>query len=139
MDISGVNFTTEPPLIILMFMTTYEPVFEIISYIFFGLTMEVIFSVTGIEFCLGKKLKKQTPHRYLEGFVSLYMIPIHGLGVYFLYKPAMIFISGWHIGFRYLFWCLAFTSCEVIGGFIYKKTLGFLSMGLLQREQIQSF
>ena len=57
--------------------------FEFVAYVFFGLSLEIIFSVTGIEHTLGYKLKKQTPHRYLEGFVSLYMIPIHGFGVLF--------------------------------------------------------
>tara|TARA_B100000927_G_scaffold220748_1_gene180686 strand:- start:276 stop:752 length:477 start_codon:yes stop_codon:yes gene_type:complete len=120
-------------------MTTYETLFEIISFIFFGLSMEIIFSVTGIELCLGQKLRKQTPHKYLEGFVSLYMIPIHGLGVYFLYKPAMSFISDWHLGYRYLFWCFAFTSCEVIGGFVYKKILGFYPWDYYKKSKYKVF
>ena len=71
--------------------------FEIIAYVFFGLSMEIIFSVTGIERTLGYKLKKQTPHKYLEGFVSLYMIPIHGLGMYFGFKYMFFHVHDLHI------------------------------------------
>ena len=87
--------------------------------------MEIIFSVTGIELALGKKLKKQTPHKYLEGFVSLYMIPIHGFGITFLYVPMMLEIQEMNIIIRYLIWSISFTFCEIVGGVIYERVLGF--------------
>tara|TARA_B100000925_G_scaffold255196_1_gene208428 strand:+ start:1616 stop:2095 length:480 start_codon:yes stop_codon:yes gene_type:complete len=120
-------------------MNTYQIIFEITFFVFFGLTMEIIFSVCGIERCLGKKLKKQTPHKYLEGFVSLYMIPIHGLGVYFLYKPFFYWISDFPISARYVIWALAFTKCEIIGGFIYKKILGFYPWDYYKESKFKIF
>ena len=99
--------------------------FEIIAYVFFGLSMEIIFSVTGIERTLGFKLKKQTPHKYLEGFVSLYMIPIHGLGMYFGFKYMFFHVHDLHIFWRYLIWSFSFTFFEIAGGFLYHKIIGF--------------
>ena len=99
--------------------------FEIIAYVFFGLSMEIIFSVTGIERTLGYKLKKQTPHKYLEGFVSLYMIPIHGLGMYFGFKYVFFQVHDLHILWRYLIWSFSFTFFEIAGGFLYHKLIGF--------------
>ena len=113
--------------------------FQIISFIFFGFTMEIIFSVTGIELALGKKLKKQTPHKYLEGFVSLYMIPIHGLGVTFLYLPMFELISSYPIIIRYFIWCISFTACEIAGGFIYHKLLGFYPWDYYQESKYKIF
>jgi hypothetical protein len=120
-------------------MNTYQAIFEIIAFIFFGLTMEVIFSVCGIELCLGKKVKKHTPHKYLEGFVSLYMIPIHGLGVYFLYKPFFYLISDFSVVFRYITWAIAFTLCEIIGGFIYHKIIGFYPWDYYKESKYKIF
>lgn len=113
--------------------------FQIIAFIFFGFTMEIIFSVTGIELALGKKLKKQTPHKYLEGFVSLYMIPIHGLGVTFLYIPMFDLIHELPIFVRYIIWALSFTGCEIIGGFIYHKLIGFYPWDYYKESKFKIF
>jgi len=100
-------------------------IFQIVAFIFFGLSMEIIFAVTGIELVLGQKLKKQTPHKYLEGFVSLYMMPIHGLGVCFLFVPIFEQIQSLHIIIRYLIWCVSITGTEIIYGFLLEKAIGF--------------
>ncbi len=113
--------------------------FEFIAYVFFGLSMEVIFSVTGIEACLGKKLKKQTPHKYLEGFVSMYMIPVHGFGVLFGFKSLFFLIESWHISLRYMIWCLAFTTVEIIVAFIYQKTIGFYPWDYYKKSKFKIF
>ena len=113
--------------------------FEFTAYVFFGLSMEVIFSVTGIEFCLGKKLKKQTPHRYLEGFVSMYMIPVHGFGVLLGFKNMFYLIETWHISLRYMIWCLAFTTVEVIVGFLYHKIIGFYPWDYYKESKFKIF
>ena len=113
--------------------------FQIVAFVFFGFTMEIIFSVTGIEVALGKKLKKQTPHKYLEGFVSLYMIPIHGLGVTLLFLPMYDAIHDLPIITRYLIWCCSFTSCEIIGGFIYHKVIGFYPWDYYQQSRFKIF
>jgi len=113
--------------------------FQIIAFIFFGFFMEIMFSVTGIEFALGKKLKKQTPHKYLEGFVSLYMIPIHGFGVTFLFVPMYQQISDIHLIYRYIIWCFGFTMCEIIGGFIYHKLIGFYPWDYYKESKYKIF
>jgi len=99
--------------------------FEFVAYVFFGLSLEIIFSVTGIELTLGYKLKKQTPHRYLEGFVSLYMIPIHGFGVLFGVKNIYFIIHDYHIVLRFLIWSILISGTEVLTGYLYHKTIGF--------------
>ncbi len=101
--------------------------------------MEVIFSVMGIELALGKKLKKQTPHKYLEGFVSLYMIPIHGLGVTFLYLPMYNLIADFPLVARYLIWCATFTGCEIIGGFLYHRLIGFYPWDYYKHSKYRIF
>ena len=102
-----------------------EFIFRFFAYAMAGFFLEVTFSVIGIEFCLGKKLKKQTPHKYLEGFVSLYMIPIHGLGMYFGFEFQHSQIAELNIFVRYLIWCLSITSVEALSGFIMHRTIGF--------------
>lgn len=113
--------------------------FQFVAFVFFGLSMEVIFSVTGIELALGKKLTKNTPHKYLEGFVSLYMIPIHGLGMVFCYVPFFHLISDVHLVFRYLIWSAAFTICEIIGGVVYQKVLGFYPWDYYKESKFKIF
>lgn len=118
-------------------LNTY--IFQIVAFIFFGFTMEIIFSVTGIEIALGKKLKKQTPHKYLEGFVSLYMLPIHGLGIPFLFIPTYLQIQDFNIFIRYFVWCISFTTCEIIGGFIYHKLIGFYPWDYYKESRFKIF
>jgi hypothetical protein len=117
----------------------YEWTFRFIMYVFFGLTLETFFAVTGIEHCLGHKLAKRTPHRYLEGFVSLYMIPLHGFGILFLYEWALPFVSTWSLIWRYLFWCLTFTTMEILYGFFQLKTLGFYTWDYYQKSRFKVF
>ncbi|MEK6624004.1 MAG: hypothetical protein AABY86_03490, partial [Bdellovibrionota bacterium] len=57
-----------------------ELAFRFIMYVFCGFSMEIIFAVKGIELCVGVPIPRRVPGKYLEGFVSLYMIPIHGFG-----------------------------------------------------------
>ena len=97
--------------------------FRFIMYVLFGLSLEVIFSVVGINLVLGYKVKTRVPKRYLEGYVSLFMIPIHGLGILFIFENVYAFAGGWFIVLRYLLWCVLFTVAEVLGGLFYNKIL----------------
>lgn len=108
-------------------------------YVMAGFTLEIIFSVTGIELCVGEKLKKQTPHHFLEGFVSLYMIPIHGLGMFFGFEWMSSLISEYHFLLRYLVWCLLFTGAEALTGFLYEKTLGFYPWEYYKKSRFKVF
>jgi len=99
--------------------------FRFVIYVAVGLSLEVIFSVLGIEFALGTKINRRVPAKYLEGFVSLYMIPVHGLGVLFLFEPLYFAIMGWNIVLRYLIWACSFVFAEAIAGLILDRILGF--------------
>ena len=69
-------------------METVAPyLFRFVAYTFFGLCLEMLFAVTGIERALGCPVHRRVPKKYLEGFVSLYMIPLHGLGILFGLEP----------------------------------------------------
>lgn len=102
-------------------------IFRFIFYVFFGLVLEIIFSVDGIERALGCRIRRRVPKKYLEGFVSLYMIPLHGLGLLFLYEPVCAFIEDWFILFRFCIWAFLFTFMEVFWGVLCEKVLGFYS------------
>jgi len=115
--------------------------YRFIMYVFFGLTLETMFSVIGIEKTLGIHLKKRTPHKYLEGFVSLYMIPLHGLGVLFLFEPTYDLLLSWNIPFflRYIFWALTITSLEALYGAFQLKTLGFYTWDYYKESRFKVF
>jgi uncharacterized membrane protein len=102
-----------------------EYIFRFFIYAVVGLSLEMVFSVLGIEFTLQAEIKRRVPKKYLEGFVSLYMIPIHGLGVLFLFEPLYLAIAGWHIIFRYILWGCAFVFVEAASGFVLDKMAGF--------------
>jgi len=99
--------------------------FRFFIYAVVGLSLEIVFSVLGIEFALGTKISRRVPKKYLEGFVSLFMIPIHGLGVLFIFEPIYFAISGWSIILRFLIWACSFVFAEAAGGFIIDKIFGF--------------
>ena len=102
-------------------------VFRFLMYTAFGLTMETLFAVDGIERCLGCKVHRRVPKKYLEGFVSLYMIPLHGLGLLFGFEFLHGVIRGAAWPLRYLAYCVLITTCEAAWGFFLDKTVGFYS------------
>lgn len=104
-----------------------ELAFRAVSYTVLGLTAEVIGAVLPIEWALGFKIKRRVPLKYLEGFVSLYMIPLHGLGVLFLYEPVRFAVADWHFVFRYLIYAGLITSMEIAWGFAQHRVLGFFT------------
>ena len=99
--------------------------FRFVLYTFFGLTLEMVFSVLGIERSLGYQLKRRVPRRYLEGFVSLYMIPLHGLGILFAFEPVREATADCFIGFRFLLWAAGISASEVVWGWLLHKVRGF--------------
>jgi hypothetical protein len=94
-------------------------------YILFGCTMEVVFSVIGIEKLVGRKINRRVPISYREGFISLYMFPVYAIGLPLLFEPLYQLISEWNIIYRYLVWCLMITAAEACLGFMYHKLLKF--------------
>ncbi|MBI2520618.1 MAG: hypothetical protein HYV97_09375 [Bdellovibrio sp.] len=104
-----------------------ESIFRFTMYVFCGFSMEIIFAVKGIELCVGVPIPRRVPGKYLEGFVSLYMIPIHGFGMLFGFEALHFLIQNWAWPFRYLIWAVTITSAEALGGYIYLKLTGFYS------------
>lgn len=105
-----------------------ELFFRFCMYVALGFTLEIIFAVTGIEKALGFTLSnKRVPKKYLEGFVSLYMIPIHGFGMLFGFEPIARAIGDFNIFVRYLAFCVLISATEAFTGFIYDKLTGFYS------------
>ena len=99
--------------------------FRFLAYTAFGLVMETIFAADGIERACGCTIPRRVPRRYLEGFVSLYMIPLHGLGILFLLEPLFDFVAPWSWPFRYGVYAVGITAAEVAWGFLLDKVLGF--------------
>ena len=99
--------------------------FRFMMYAATGLSLEVIFSVLGIEWAVGGKLNRRVSRKYLEGFVSLYMIPVHGFGVLLLFEPVYFAIAAWPVLLRYAVWACSFVFAEAAAGFLLDKLLGF--------------
>lgn len=107
-------------------MDSYIPyIFRFLAYTAFGLVLETVFAVDGIERCAGVKIRRRVPKKYLEGFVSLYMIPLHGFGVLFLFEPLHDAIREWVWPARYVIYCIGITAAEVLWGFLLDRLLGF--------------
>lgn len=121
-------------------METVAPlIFRFVAYAAFGLVMETLFAVDGIERVLGCKLDRRVPKKYLEGFVSLYMIPLHGLGVLVALEPLMLLMAPLHWVFRYFVYALFITFCEVAWGWVLDKTLGFYPWDYYAKSKYRMF
>jgi|GEM_PF-409006 len=101
--------------------------FRGIAYNMLGFFLEIVYSVTGIERSVGAPIPRRVPRKYLEGFVSLYMIPIHGIGMLVGFEPMAEVIADLHIFIRFVIYAVSITACEAIGGWIYDQILGFYS------------
>jgi hypothetical protein len=110
-----------------MDQTLLEYLFRFVIYVAMGFTLEIVFAVLGIERALGFTLQHRVPKKYLEGFVSLYMIPIHGLGMIFGLEPVAQALADFNVVVRYLAYCILIAGMEAMAGFIYDKLTGFYS------------
>jgi len=99
--------------------------FRFVAYTFFGLTLEMTFATGGIEVALGCAVPRRVPRKYLEGFVSLYMIPLHGVGVLFGFEPIRAAVLGWPWPARFAVYAAGITLAEAAWGFVLDKTIGF--------------
>lgn len=122
-----------------MLATVIPLLFRFVMYTLFGLTMESVFSVLGIERALGCEVDKRVPKAYLEGFVSLYMIPLHGLGLLFVFEPVRAVTAHWFIGLRFVLWAVGITSFEVAWGWFLDKTVGFYPWDYYARSRYRMF
>ncbi|MCL2822674.1 MAG: hypothetical protein FWD57_01660 [Polyangiaceae bacterium] len=114
-------------------------VFRFTAYVVIGLSLEMLFSVSGIDRALGYRMERRVPRRYLEGFVSVYMIPLHGFGVLFALEPVAIAIAHWNIVFRYLFYAVCISLAEALWGFVLDKVLGFYTWDYYAKSKYRVF
>jgi uncharacterized membrane protein len=101
--------------------TVYEYLFRILHYATFGFTLEVLF-VALSKIADGDITAED---RYLKGSTYLWMIPIYGILLPFIFEPVRDITSEWNILFRFISWAVMITFFEGLVGWIYDKTLGF--------------
>jgi len=101
--------------------------FRSLMYTLFGLAGEVLGAVYPIELFLGRKVRRRVPFKYLEGFVSLWMVPLYALGIPFLFEPVRDLIAEWHVGLRFLVYAGLITGMEWLWGLCLARTLGFFT------------
>jgi hypothetical protein len=103
--------------------------FRFWAYVFFGLIMEVIVVASGdfskVAHDIIKHGKIEKEDERFEGKTYLWMIPIYGILILFLFEPLYKLINDWNIIFRYLVWSIGFTFFEGLSGWIYNKLIGF--------------
>ena len=105
--------------------TAIPLIFRFVMYSMFGMTLETIFAVDGIERLVGGPIPRRVPRKYLEGFVSLYMIPLHGFGVLFAFEPLAALVGPWPWPLRYVVWCVFMTFAEALWGVVLDLVIGF--------------
>lgn len=92
--------------------------FRVCAYSAFGLIMELLFSVAGIEVLMGCKIpNKRMSKRFLEGFVSLWMIPLYcyiGFAIMeYIPRPTHM-----PVVLRYCVWAWLLAGCEAFYGWM---------------------
>ena len=118
--------------------TAIEWTFRFVIHAMTGMALETIFAVDGIERVAATKIERRVPKKYLEGFVSLYMIPLHGLGMLFCLSGA----GGYQGMVLATPLCLVVCDDYLHGslvGRVFEKGHRILSLGLLREVQIQGF
>ncbi len=113
--------------------------FRFIMYVFFGFFMEIIYSVIGINRSLGYTINRRVPVKYLEGFVSLYMIPIHGLGMLIGFEGVAPYIAPLPWIARLFCWMILISGMEAFTGFIYHKLTGFYCWDYYKESRYKVF
>lgn len=113
--------------------------FRFIMYVFFGFFMEIFYSVLGVNTSLGYEIKRRVPVKYLEGFVSLYMIPIHGLGMLIGFESVAPFISPLPLPVRFVCWMVLISGMEAFTGFLYHKITGFYCWDYYKHSRYKVF
>jgi len=113
--------------------------FRFAAYVFFGLAFEIIFSVFGAEKIMGCKIDRRVPHRYLEGFVSLYMVPLYGFGILFLFEPLFSSIIAINWFLRMVIYSAILTMTEAIFGAVLDGFIGFYPWDYYASSKVRMF
>ena len=93
-------------------------------YMLLGVFLEVSFSVFLIEKVTGAPVAKRVSKNHLEGHISLYMYPLHALGMVFGFELVLRQMVHLQMGVRYLIWCVLFTAVEFVYGMLLHKFVG---------------
>jgi len=95
-------------------------IFKFIAYATFGLMTEVKF--TAISNVADGDITKED--KKMRGYVPLWMIPIYGILLTFVFEPVYVnLLLDKNIFLRYLVWCVTFTGFEALTGYLYYKIL----------------
>jgi len=94
-------------------------IFKFTAYAFFGLIMEVKF--TALSLVTDGQITEED--KKLKGYVPLWMIPVYGLLLTFIFTPVYFLIQDWSFIYRYLIWCVTISGFEALSGFLYYKWL----------------
>ena len=119
--------------------TFIEQAFRFFMYAMMGMVLETVSAVDGIDHSLGYHVDRRVPKKYAEGFVSLYMIPLHGFGMLYGFELVRNLTADWFIGFRYLLWCILFTFFEVAWGWVLDKSIGFYPWDYYAKSKYKMF
>lgn len=98
-----------------------ESMFRVVCYVAFGVILEWFFVI--LSKVIDGKIRGNDI--YLEGHTYLWMAPVYGVLLLFIFEPVFGLISGWNIIFRYIVWAISFTFFEGFAGFMYEKLIGF--------------
>jgi len=92
--------------------------FKFYAYVFFGLIMEVKF--TAISNIIDGKITEED--KKMKGYVPLWMIPVYGLLLTFVFEPVYFYLI-YDLNFilRYIIWCITISGFEALSGFLYDK------------------
>jgi hypothetical protein len=97
-------------------------IFRFFCYVFLGLFLEIVVSAINSFFSNLKLNKKH--YWFLEGRSYLWMIPVYGFLLLYLFEFVNFHIYTFFIIVRYFIWAIIFTTGEWTSGFIYDKILG---------------
>ena len=98
-----------------------EMLFRFFIYISVGLVMEIKF-VAATKLMDGKITDED---KKLMGTVSMWMVPVYGFLILFVFEAVFNVIYSWPWWARYIVWSFSITGFEVLSGFIYDRILGF--------------
>lgn len=113
--------------------------FRAFFYMLFGAVLEVIFSTKDIDRALGHKIPRRVPFKYREGFVSLYMFPLHAFGMVFGFEFIHAYIKEWNLFVRFVIWAILITGAEILWGMLQKKVLGFYTWDYYKESRYKVF
>lgn len=98
-------------------MNIHGMIFRLVAYIFFGIVMEVLVSsITTASRCGWRDDAKK-----MIGSVSIFMAPVYGLGLLFLFEPIRELLLPFNSWIQFLAYGCAFTLIEFLAGAFFDR------------------